>query len=108
MFSLFNVLQQTFQDLLYIHPASATIPVCLGEWSATRLLNTTPRIFLMSVQESFFYEDIKFMLSKFHVDFCSEGFSFSLMFFLASSLTEESIFNTARATDHSSKGKKYC
>lgn len=47
----------------------------------------------MSVQESFFffYEDIKFMLSKFHVDFCSEGFSFSLMFFLASSLTEESI-----------------
>lgn len=66
----------------------------------------------MSVQESFFYKDIKLMLSKFHVDICSEGFSFSLFFFLffflVSSLTEENIFNTARATDHSSKGKKYC
>lgn len=74
MFSLFNVLQQAFQDLL--HPASETIPVCLGEWSGTRLLNTTLRIFLISVQESFFYDDIKFMLSKFHVDFYSKGFSF--------------------------------
>lgn len=42
----------------------------------------------MSVQESFFffffYKDIKFMLSKFYVDFCSEGFSFSVFWFLAS------------------------
>lgn len=67
-----------------MHMASAATPVCLGEWSGTpETSKDLSKNGFLSLFWKVFEEPRE--LSKFHVDFCSEGFPFSLVsLFLAS------------------------
>lgn len=66
-----------------MHSASAAAAVC--EWSGTTLLKISPRMFFYVCSGKFFKNPYRFLFSKFHVDFCSEGFPFpSLSLFVAS------------------------
>lgn len=73
-----------------MHMASAATPVCLGEWSGTpETSKELSKNGFLSLFWKVFEEPREFLLSKFHVDFCSEGFPL-LTVFLVSSLKEDS------------------
>lgn len=63
-----------------MHMASAAAPVCLGEWSGTpETSKDLSKNDFLSLFLRVFEEPGEFLLSKFHVDFYSEGFPFSLV-----------------------------
>lgn len=66
-----------------MHVASPATPVCLGEWRGTpetsKALSKNVFFFNLNLFWKVFEEPREFLLSKFHVDFCSEGFPISLV-----------------------------
>ncbi len=68
-----------------MHMASAATPVCMGEWSGTpeTSKDLSKNDFFLRLFLRVFEEPAEFFLSKFHVDFRSEGF-LMVSLFLAS------------------------